>query len=274
MAINGGWSTYGDVTPTAIFARATDHCTVTGVLKAGVVAKALTWLETDADGKFIPYTGFTEVAQVTFATITTGQTQIAGGITFTAGSGSVTAAQQVTIWSSIDAGDTATAANVKILAAGINATTVGTFTSGTFAGWETEAIPGSTTKVNFRSTTPGTNPTDLAFTGTATAATVSTIAGETTQSNIAGLLVYDVDATSADVPVSAYREGSFWADALVWAVDVAQDTVTNAAGTAQIAVTAYNTGCAGTSAASNLLKRKFLEGSDFSIEFQKAGEVY
>jgi hypothetical protein len=274
MSINGGFSTYGDVTPKSIFARAVSHPTAPSTIKSGQVLKALSFLESDSDGKLIAYSGFTEDAEVTFATITTGQTLILGGITFTAGSGSPTAAQLVTIWTAIDAGDTSTTANVKLLAAGINATTVGTFTSGTFSGWETEAVPGSTTKVIFRSTSPGTNPTNLADSGTATDPTISVIAGETAPSKIAGLLVYDVDATSADVEAAVYLSGSFWADALVWAVDVAQDTVTNAAGTATIAVTAYRTGAEGTSAASNLLKRKFLEGTAFSIEFQKAGEVY
>ena len=273
MSINGGFTTYGNVTPSSIFARACEHRTETGVLKSGTVAKALTWLETDSDGKYIPYTGFTEAAQVTFAAITSGQTQILAGLTFTSGASGTTAAQLATAWGGIDVGDTAAAATTKIAALGITAA-MGTFTAGTLAGWETEPVPGSTTKVNFRSTAPGTNATDLADTGTATDPVIAIIQGETTKSEIAGLLVYDVDATSADVPVSVYKEGSFWADAIVWGVDVAVDTITNAAGTAPIAVTAYSTGCRGTSASSNLMKRKFLEGTEFSVEFQRAGEVY
>ena len=273
MSMNGGWITYPDRVPVAIFARAGEVKTKPAVIKSGQVIKALSFLESDADGKLIAYTGFTESAQVTYGFLTSGQTQIIAGLTFTSGASGTTAAQLATAWGSIDVGDTASVATTKIAAVGITSA-MGTFTSGTLANWETEPVPGSTTKVNFRSTVPGTNPTDLAATGTGSAATISTIAGETTRSLISGLAVYDVDATSADVPAAVYIEGSFWADALVWAVDVATDTITNAAGTGTIAVTAYRTGAEGTSAASNLLKSKFVEGSEIYIDFKKTGEVY
>jgi hypothetical protein len=275
MARLGGFIDYPDKTVSAIFARASGRKTKVATVKSGQVLKARSFVESDAAGKLIAHSGFTEVAQVTFSTITTGQTLILGGLTFTAGSGSVTAAELVTIWTAIDVGDGYAAANVKLLAAGINATTKGTFTAGTFTGWETEPVPGSTNKVTFRGTTPGSNPTDLADTGTATDPTIVTIAGETSFSKIAGVLVYDVDATSADVDASVYVEASFWADALVWAVDVAQDYVLGSDGVTHVACTAYDTGCAGTSASSNLLKQKFVEGSEFEpIEFSRAGEVY
>jgi len=274
MSSNGGWLAYTDYSPTAIFSRAEDRKSRAATIKSGQVLKALSFLESDSDGKLIAYGGFTEAAQVTFAATANTETLILGGLTWTTGSGGATAAQLATAWAAIDVGDTASAATTKIQALSpAIPSTVGTFSSGTLAGWETEAVPGSTTKVNFRSTAPGTNPTDLADTGTAANPTIVIVAGDTTQSKIAGVLAYDVNATSSDVDAAIYTEGAFWSTALIWAVDVAQDVVTNTDGTTT-AVTSYNTGCAGTSAASNLLKQKFLEGSEFSIDIPKAGEVY
>jgi len=272
MATNGGWIQYPDYTPKAIFARAEDRCTKEATIKSGQVLKALTFLESDSSGKLIAHSGFNEGALVTFAAITSGQTQILGGLTFTSGASGTTAAQLATAWATASVGDTAAAATTKIAAAGITAA-MGTFTAGTLAGFETELF--APTKVMFNaSAVAGTNPTDLAVTGTATAATISIVQGETSFNKIAGVLVYDVDATSADVPAAVYTEASFWADALVWAVDTAVDTITNASG-ATVACTAYNTGAFGTSAASNLLKQKFVEGSEFEpLTFAKAGEVY
>jgi hypothetical protein len=272
MANNGGWITYPDYTPTAIFARSEDRHTKIGTIKAGQVLKAYSFLESDASGKLIAHSGFNEGAVVTFAAITIGQTQIFGGLTFTSGASGTTATQLATAWATADLGDTAAAATTKIAAAGITAA-MGTFTSGTFAGFETELY--AVTKVIFNaSAAAGTNPTDLAVTGTATAAGISIVQGETTLNKIAGVLLYDVDATSADVPSAIFTEASFWASALVWAVDPLVDTITNASGVT-IACTAYNTGAFGSSAASNLLKQKFVEGTEFDpLYFAQAGEVY
>jgi hypothetical protein len=154
-----------------------------------------------------------------------------------------------------------------------NATTVGTFTSGTLAGYSTTNI--NSTKVRFDAVGTGAaSATDVAVTGTGSAAGSVAVTQFAAMKPIAGVLVYDVDATSADVDAAVYTEASFWAQALTWAVDVAVDTVITPSTGATVAVTAYNTGAAGTSAASNLLKSKFVEGSEFSLEFQRTGEVY
>jgi S-layer protein len=272
MAANGGWIAYPDYAPKAIFARASDRETKTSVIKQGQVLKALSFLQSDASGKLIAHSGFNEGAVVSFAAITSGQTVILAGLTFTSGASGTTAAQLATAWATAATGDTAAAATTKIAAAGITAA-MGTFTAGTLTGFETELY--AATKVIFNAAAAaGTNPTDLAATGTATAPGIAIVQGSTTPAKIAGVLVYDVDATSADVPAAVYVEASFWADALVWAVDTAVDTITNASG-AVVACTAYNTGAFGTSDASNLLKSKFVEGSEFDpLTFAKAGEVY
>jgi hypothetical protein len=109
MSTNGGWITYPNQSPTAIFARAEGTCTKVATIKSGQVLKALSFLESDVNGKLIAHGGIVESAIVTFgASITTGQTVIIAGLTFTAGSGSVTAAQLADIWSGLTVGDTAT----------------------------------------------------------------------------------------------------------------------------------------------------------------------
>ncbi len=263
---NGGWIGYADQTPKAIFARASDRETRTGTVKSGQVLKALSFVETDSAGKWIAKGGLTESASIAFtASITTGQTVIIAGLTFTAGSGSVTAVQLADIWSGLSAGATAAQANAIILAKGYSATVVGTFTAGTLVGYNTSAA--SSTKVRFDATTVA-DITDVAITGTGAAAGTLTKVAFSAFSKISGVLVYDVDASSADVDASIYIEASFWADALVWAVDVT-DTITTANGIT--ACTAYNTGC-GTS---DLLKKKFVEGTEFEpLTFKLAGELY
>lgn len=86
---------------------------------------------------------------------------------------------------------------------------------------------------------------------------------------IAGVTVYDVDASVADVVTSVYTEASFWASALTWAVNIATDTILKDDGVTPIAVTAYDTG-----ANTDLLKAKFVENSEFEpLGFLKAGEL-
>ncbi|MCK9622614.1 MAG: hypothetical protein M0R47_19020 [Methylobacter sp.] len=257
---NGGFQTYPDRVTKNVFFRAEGRATKPVTVKSGQVLKALSFLETDSAGKAIAHGPLTEGTFVKFAAITNGQTIILGGLTFTAGSSGTTAAQLATSWAGIAAGTAA---------ASITWAVGGTFT-GTLTGWGTEAYDADS--VIFNSSAPLTNATDLAATGTATAPTLTKVDGATTFSKIAGVLVYDVDASSADVDAQAYSEASFWADALVWAADPTQDTITKPDGTT-VAVSAYNTGCAGTSAASNLLKKKFVEGSEFDpLGFKNAGD--
>lgn len=85
---------------------------------------------------------------------------------------------------------------------------------------------------------------------------------------IAGVTVYDVDASTADVVTSVYIKASFWSTALVWAVNPT-DTILKNDGVTTVAVTAYNTG-----ANTDLLKAKFVEDTEFeAIGFLKAGEM-
>lgn len=258
---NGGFQSYSDRVTKDVFFRAEDRATKTVTIKSGQVLKALSFIETDADGKGIAHKGLTEGTFAKFAALTAGQTLILGGLTFTAGGSGTTAAQLATSWAGIAAG---TAYGSITSAVG------GTFTAGTLTGWNTEAYDSDS--VVFNSTAGGTNATDLAATGTGTAPTLSKVDGATSFNRIAGVLVYDVNASAADVVAPVYTEASFWADALIWAADPNQDTVTNPDGTTT-AVSAYNTGAHGTSAASNLLKKKFVEGSEFEpLGFRNAGD--
>ena len=152
-----------------------------------------------------------------------------------------------------------------------SATTVGVF-SGTFtAGFMTE--PSTSTSIIINATTPATNVTDLAaITGTGSAAaTLATVQGTGTFNKIAGVLMFDVDASAGDVDATAYVEASFWANALNWATT--PDEVMTKVDGSTIAFTAYNTGCDGTSATANLLKQKFVENTEFEpLGFLAAGE--
>lgn len=273
----GGFNNYPNRVTKKIFYGRGKPETVPGTIKSGQVLKAYTFLESDVNGKLIAHGGLVESATVVFgASITTGQTVILAGLTFTAGSGSVTALQLTDIWSDLVVGDTAAVASAKILAKGYSASVVGTFTAGTLADYSTTNV--STTKVRFDAVGTGAaSATDLAITGTGAAAGTVAITQYAALNKIAGVTMYDVDATSADVNVEVYSKASFWGDddgtvALLWAVDTTVDTILNAVGTAQVAVTAYNTGCSGTSAASNLLKRKFIEGSGIEIGFVGIGD--
>lgn len=263
---NGAWKDYDNVVPKRIWFRSEGRATKTITIKSGQVLKALSFIETDTAGKGIAHGPITEGATAKFtAALTAGQTLILAGLTWTAGGSGTTVAQLVTAWKDIAVGTGYAALSAR--------TGGGSFTAGTMTGFTSEAFEDDT--VMFNSSAPLTNPTDLAATGTgAAAATIVVVSGSTTFNKIAGVTVYDVDASSADVDVAVYTEGSFWADALVWAVDPAKDTITKEDGTT-VACTTYNTGAYGTSAASNLLKQKFVEGSEFEpLGFLKAGEVY
>jgi len=277
MSTNGGLYEFNPRVSTKLFFRAEDTHTDTGVVASGQVLKALSFVESNADGKLIAHSGMTESAILTFATITTGQTLILAGLTFTAGSGSVTAAELVTIWKDLPAGITATNANLLLLARGINATTKGTFTSGTLTQYTTSVWDASNLdSIVFSGYQAFTNLTDVGDTGTATNPVVTLKAPTSAIAPIAGILLYDVDASAADTKAEVYKEGSFWADALTWAVDstaTTGDVMTKADGTT-VAFTAYNTGLAGNNDTTNLLRRKFVEGTEYEpLGFLTLGEI-
>lgn len=274
MAANGGFYNYNDrVTQDVHFRKSAKRVTRAGTIKSGQVLKKYTFLQSDAAGKLIAHTGLSEVALVKFATITTGQTLILGGLTFTAGSGSVTAAELVEIWRDLPAGIGYAAAATELLARGVDAAVAGTFTAGTFGAWNT-SDHNAVDKVLFVSTTALTNVTDLADTGTATDPTITVVAGATSFPEIAGMTMYDVNAASADVDAEVFAEVSLWADVINWYVDSTADTITNHDGTTT-ACSAYNTATTGdTKAATELLQAKFVAGSKFSeIGFLSLGEV-
>jgi hypothetical protein len=271
-SFNGGYYDYDPRSAKNIFFRATKTETDTVTVKSGQVLKALSFVQTDNDGKVIAHTGIAESALVTFnatlasaGTVTVGS----GGIVFTAGSAGATPAQLVTAVSVLVGGDSAANANIALLAAGIP-TTVGTFTSGTAPAFNFNKYDANTAVAN--STSILTNVTDLAVTSTGTAPTVAKIDGATALPKTAGVLMYDVDASAGDVKAEVFKRASFWAYALTWAVDTA-DLMTRADGST-IAYTAYNTGASGTSAAAILRQKKFVEGTNFEpLGFLTAGEI-
>lgn len=267
----GGFNTYPDrVTKKIFFKKDVTTRTKPATILSGQVLKAYTFLESGTTGKLIAHSGVNEKALVTFADITLGQTLILGGLTFTAGGSGTPKADLVTAWKGLTVGMTAAQANTA------NPVTTGSFTAGTLAGFSTEKS-NVADSVMFVSTTPYADVTNLADTGTATDPTITIVAGSATRKPIAGVTLYDVDASAADVDAEVYDVASFWADddgtcALIWKVDPAVDTVTKADGTT-VACTPYNTGCYGDTAAARLLKRKFVEGSKFEpIGFVRTGD--
>lgn len=140
----------------------------------------------------------------------------------------------------------------------------GFFSAGTLTDYATTYFSADT--VMFVASAIQSNTTDVAATGTGTAPTITVNAGSSTVAPIAGVAMYDVDATSADVKAAIYTEASFYAiddgnDWLRWANDPAQ-TIINKAGTA-VTCTAYNTGCFGTSDLQKQKKYFFVNGSEF-----------
>jgi hypothetical protein len=265
-----GVTRYSATTPKRKFFGAEETVSSVKTIKSGQVLKAGTFLESDSAGKLIAHGSIAESALVTFtAALTSGQTLIMAGLTWTAGSSGTTVAQLVTAWKDIASGTGYAALSAR--------TGGGTFTAGTLTGYATEAVDANS--VIFNAATALANATDVAATGTGTAPTITITAGTATFNKIAGVTMYDVDATAGDVDASVFIDASFWAqddgyDFLLWAVDPAVDVITLSTG-ATVACTAYNTGCKGTSKAVRLLKQKFVEGSEFSeLGFFNAGDNY
>lgn len=274
MPSNGGFYNYDPRVTKNVFFRALPTYTDTVTVASGQVLKKHSFVETNSDGKVIAHSGFVESAIVTFATITTGQTLILAGLTFTAGSGSVTAAELVTIWKDLPVGITAANANLLLLARGINATTKGTFTAGTLAQYST-AVNDAADSVIFTGYQAYTALTDVADTGTATNPVVTLKANVSAKAEIAGVLLYDVDASAGDVKAEVYKKASFWSHGLNWYTDSTATTgevFTKADGTT-VAYTAYNIGITGSQPEAMLLMKKFVEGTNFEpLGFLSEGE--
>lgn len=271
QAYNGGFYDYPDKSVSNIFREGSCTKTKATTIKSGQVLKALSFLESDSTGKLIAHTGVNEIATVTFPTkVDTGETVIIAGLTFTAGSNATTTqAQLVAAWKNIPAGTGYAAANT--LAGTAVSATIGTFTAGTLTGYSTDTSS-TAGSVTFISTTPNAGVSNLTVTGTGDASSVTITDLTDPMKPIAGVTMYDVDASGDDVNVEVYIKAAFYADKLVWSADVDTDTITLPDGTTK-AVTFYNTGCTGSTAATKLLRQKFVEGSEFELAFIKTGEV-
>jgi len=137
--------------------------------------------------------GVSESASVTFAALTSGETVIMNGLTFTAGSSGATAAQVATAFASITDGQLYGAINTANALTGDS--TGGLFTAGTATGWSSGTR--STSTVVFTSTS-ATNVTDLANTGTSVAsAAITTTSGvnPVTETNSVVFTALEVDQT-------------------------------------------------------------------------------
>lgn len=271
--IAGGYNSYPDRASGKIFFGSKKTKSVAATILSGQVIKAYTFLESDSAGKLKVHGNLTESANVTFtAALTSGQTLIMAGLTFTSGASGTTVAQLAKAWSNNGLG-IPVGTGYAALTGVTNALDGGTFTAGTLTGYSVEPVDANT--VAFNSTAAGTNATDVAATGTGTAPTITISSGANAFAKIAGVTIYDVDATAGDVDAEVYVEAPFWADddgtcALRWSYDPSE-VLTKADGST-VAVTAYNTGCSGITASSNLLKKKFVEGSEFELKFTRAGD--
>ncbi len=263
-SLNGGANVLGRVHDQNIFFRKDipTHTKNITVL-SGQVLKQGSFVQSNTAGKAIAHTGIAESAIVEFATNATGLTIIIGGLTFTVGSGTISAAKLALAWTGLTAGTGYAAAAAAAATAGVDATVDGTFTAGTLGNWNTQAYTTGTVGVVFTNTVGITNVTDLAATGTGAIATIAKVDGATPFPNIAGVLLNDVDATAGDTIATVYTEASFWVNALVWAVDPNVDYIVKADGS-HVACTAYNTGVYTDSEADTWLRQcKFVEMSGF-----------
>lgn len=242
----------------------TGYATIT----SGQVLKRGTFLETSTDGKSIAHSGMNEKALVTFPTkVDTGETVIIAGLTFTAGSNATTSqAQLVAAWKGLTAGMTAAQANAAKPTE--TSAAIGTFTAGTLTGYNSykSSTAGS---VLFVSTTPNAGVTDLAVTGTGDASTVAVTAVNYPNHKIQGVLIYDVDASGGDVVTPIEIDANYWDDYPIWFNNPDTDYITLEDGTIKY-VTDYHTG-----ATTNILKRKFTENSEITVNgFNEVGEKY
>jgi hypothetical protein len=254
-----GETLYGDLPRRRIFWDKTEEIeTRPATILMGQVLKAYTFLAVDAaTNKIVAHPGI--YATGTFgAALTSGQTLILNGLTWTAGVSGTTAAQLATAWSNIPVG-TGFAALSAV-------TGGGSFTAGTLTGFKT--VADTSTTIAIKAAVQGTSISDIAISGTGAAAlTTSTSGNDVINTPIYGVLLYDIDATAADVKTQCYSEASFWAiedgtDALLWAYNPT-DTIMQADGITPRTCTFYNTGCSGTTDAAKLLKQRFVTNSEF-----------
>jgi hypothetical protein len=143
-----GTASGSDVTFTSATAN-TNEANLTSVQAVGITSPP-TYVVVDGSG------AGNEVSTVTFKALASGQTLTLAGLTFTAGSSGVTAAQLASAFASINPGTGFAAVNT---AKTLNDAAGGTFTSGTSASWTSAAAAGAA--VAFTSTTVNTNVDNL-----------------------------------------------------------------------------------------------------------------
>jgi hypothetical protein len=258
---NGGWKDLGRRSVTHKYRGAIPPVTTQKiVVKSGQVLKARSWLQADTAGKMIAKAPVVEIGTVVFGAITSGQTVILGGLTWTAGGSGTTAAQLATAWAGITAGATHTSLAGR--------TGGGSFTAGTFTA-QYNTIQTSVNTVVFYGITTG-NLTDIASTGTGAASAVVTVVVAST-APVEGLLAMDVDATAGDVEAQMYLSGNFWTESILWGVVPTVDVVTSSAGV-NVAVTAYETG-ARTDLLQQILIGLLAGGTNIQIGNFTEGEV-
>ena len=259
-AANGGWFQYTDNVRSKKYFRAEDRSTEEGVITSGQVLKAGTFLQRSVTGKLTAHSGMVEKALVTFADIASAKTVILGGLTFTS-TAACPKADLVAAFSNLYAGMTAAQANA------LNPVTTGSFTSGTLGAWAT--IKSSTANaVSFVSTTNQTNVTDLADTGNGSGTTIVVSAATIPFVPPVGILVEDVDASSADTKAAYFTEVSLWAEACKWFNDPALDVVTKS-DLSTVACTDYYIG-----GLTYELMKMFVDRTEFSpLGFESAGET-
>ena len=114
-------------------------------------------------------TAQTETATVTFKPLTSGQTVIIGGLTFTAGTNGATAVQVASAFASLTVGDTAAAINTR---KNLGTSTGGTFSAGALANWSTGGP--SSEYVAFTSTSSNQTVSNLSASGSGVMPTIST----------------------------------------------------------------------------------------------------
>lgn len=155
--------------------------------------------------------GVTEVASVKFAAMTSGQTLVAGGLTFTA-SKDLTAAEAAATFANLTK-NALPVANSDTQGSGVVAN--GTYT-GAFTGWTSGAVSGDTVVFTSTAALSAGNVGDLTFGGTGTATVTTTTQGVNAVAGVAAKLgvtagtasVTDANGTIKTITVDGYSTGT------------------------------------------------------------------
>ena len=161
--------------------------------------------------------------------LTSAQTAVIGGITFTAAAGGATAAQVLSAISLIASGALSTTGTftnglVTVTSGAVTATVGGTSLgalTGTNAGWNFAIGFGSSV---LNATATPINSTNGII---ATSGSLTLLIGQSNVTAlISGLLAFDVNASSAPTVAQSFIDGDFWAEGLQWNNHPLPSTVT------------------------------------------------